>query len=67
METKSMKVVRTHDLIVGLLYAVALGGVFMGYGSMIYMGFAVAALQILSPFTKFCPVYMLLGSKGEKA
>ena len=64
METKSMKVVRTHDLIVGLLYAVALGGVFMGYGSMIYLGFGVAALQIVSPFTKFCPVYMMLGNKG---
>lgn len=61
-----MGTIRTHDLIVGVLYLVSLVGVFTGYGAMIYLGFAVAALQIASPFTKFCPVYTLLGTKGDK-
>lgn len=65
MDTCSMKTVRTHDFIVGLLYLVSLGGVFLGYNNLIYVGFAVAALQILSPLTKFCPVYLLLGRGGN--
>lgn len=66
MEARSMSTIRTHDLIVGSLYLVSLVGVLLGYGSMIYLGIAVAALQILSPVTNFCPVYSLLGNKGGK-
>lgn len=65
MDTRSMKTIRTHDLIVGLLYLVSFAGIAMGYSSMIYLGVAVAALQIISPMTKFCPVYSLLGTKSE--
>lgn len=65
MDACSMKTVRTHDFVVGLLYLVSLCGVSMGYSDLIYVGFAVAALQILSPLTKFCPVYLLLGRGGN--
>jgi hypothetical protein len=64
MDTCNMKTVRTHDFVVGMLYLASLGGVFMGYSAMMYVGFAVAALQIASPLTKFCPVYLLL-NKGS--
>ena len=52
--------VRVHDGIVGLLYlgAVALSNQFgMNF---IWIAVATAVLQILSPFTKFCPVYTIL-------
>lgn len=65
MDTCSMKTVRMHDFTVGVLYLVSLGGVLMGHGTMIYLGLAVAALQILSPLTKFCPVYLLLNKGGK--
>ena len=52
--------VRVHDGIVGLLYigSIALAHEF-GFGY-IYIALAVAILQILSPFTKFCPVYTIV-------
>jgi hypothetical protein len=52
--------VRVHDGIVGLLYigSIALASQFDL--NWIYVAVAVAALQILSPFTKFCPVYTIL-------
>lgn len=52
--------VRVHDGIVGLLYigSIALAHKF-GF-SYIYIALAVAILQILSPFTKFCPVYTIV-------
>ena len=52
--------VRVHDGIVGLLYigSIALASQFDF--NWIYVAVAVAALQILSPFTKFCPVYTIL-------
>jgi len=52
--------VRVHDGIVGLIYlgSVALANQF-GM-SFLWVAVATAILQILSPFTKFCPVYTLL-------
>ena len=49
-----------HDGIVGLLYigSIALANEF-GF-NYIYIALAVAILQILSPITKFCPVYTIL-------
>jgi hypothetical protein len=52
--------VRLHDAIVGLLY---LGSIILAsqFGfDWIYMAVAVAVLQIISPITKFCPVYTIL-------
>ena len=52
--------VRVHDGIVGLLYigSIAMANEF-GF-NYIYIALAVAVLQILSPITKFCPVYTIL-------
>jgi len=52
--------VRVHDGIVGLIYlgSVALANQF-GM-SFLWVAVATAILQILSPFTKFCPVYFTL-------
>ena len=51
--------VRVHDGIVGLLY---IGSIALAneYGfNYIYIALAVAILQILSPITKFCPVFII--------
>lgn len=52
--------VRVHDGIVGLLY---IGSMLLtnefGF-NYIYIAVGVAVLQILSPITKFCPVYTIL-------
>lgn len=60
MQQKDIIKVRVHDGIVGLTYlgSVALADQF-GY-SFIYIAVATALLQILSPITKFCPVYTIL-------
>ena len=52
--------IRVHDGIVGLIYlgSVALANEF-GY-NFIYVAVATAVLQILSPITKFFPVYTIL-------
>ncbi|MDC1234141.1 DUF2892 domain-containing protein, partial [Cyclobacteriaceae bacterium] len=49
-----------HDGIVGILYlsSVLLANyINLSFG---WIAIAVAALQIASPFTKFCPVYFVL-------
>ena len=52
--------IRVHDGIVGLLYlgSIALAQKFNIYWINVAAG--VAFLQIISPFTKFCPVYTIL-------
>lgn len=56
MDTK----IRTHDGIVGVLYlvSVVLGATFSI--QWLFLAGAVAVLQIVSPFTRFCPVYFIL-------
>jgi len=52
--------IRLHDEIVGILYlsSVLLANyINLSFG---WIAIAVAALQIVSPFTKFCPVYFVL-------
>ena len=52
--------IRVHDGIVGLLY---LGSIALAQQfniDWIYVAIGVAVLQIISPFTKFCPVYTIL-------
>lgn len=52
--------VRAHDGIVGVLYMIsAVLGVPVGM-QWLWIACAVAALQIVSPFTRFCPVYFIL-------
>ena len=52
--------IRVHDGIVGLLYlgSIALADQFNV--EWIWVAVGVAVLQIISPITKFCPVYTIL-------
>lgn len=56
MKTK----IRAHDGIVGLLYGASVILTLLVDAEWIYLAGAVAVLQVLSPFTKFCPVYYIL-------
>ena len=57
---KNIIKIRVHDGIVGLLNisSILLASQF-GF-NWIYVAVAVAVLQIISPITKFCPVYTIL-------
>ena len=58
--TKDIIKVRLHDGIVGLLN---IGSILLAsqFGlNWIYVAVVVAVLQILSPITKFCPIYAIL-------
>ena len=58
---KNITKVRAHDAICGILYLISAGLTFSsGNLEFLYIAFGVAALQLISPFTKFCPVYFLL-------
>ena len=61
MKSQNISKVRTHDAIVGLLY---LSGVGLAYLTsdinFLWIVIAVGALQVISPVTKFCPVYTIL-------
>lgn len=57
---RNMSKVRTHDAIVGMLYLTSAILAFQFGIVWIYLAVAVALLQILSPITKFCPVYLIL-------
>ena len=52
--------VRLHDFIVGTLYMASVVLALTINIQWIYIAGAVAALQILSLVTKFCPVYFIL-------
>ena len=57
---KNISKIRLHDGIVGILYlsSVLLANyINLSFGR---IAIAVAGLQIVSPFTKFCPVYFVL-------
>jgi hypothetical protein len=61
MKSQNISKVRAHDAIVGLLY---LSGVGLAYITsdinFLWIVVAVGALQVISPVTKFCPVYTIL-------
>ena len=61
MKSQNITKVRAHDAIVGLLY---LSGVGLAYIksdiNFLWIVVAVGALQVISPVTKFCPVYTIL-------
>lgn len=61
METsKKLLKIRLHDAIVGVLYLSSIVLSMRMNTDFIYGAVAVAALQIISPITKFCPVYFIL-------
>ena len=61
MKSQNISKVRAHDAIVGLLY---LSGVGLAYLisdiNFLWIVIAVGVLQVISPVTKFCPVYTIL-------
>jgi len=61
MKSQNISKIRAHDAIVGLLY---LSGVGLAYFTsdinFLWIVVAVGALQVISPVTKFCPVYTIL-------
>ena len=60
MEKNILKV-RAHDAIVGVLYLISVGLTFYTSNlAFLWIAIGVAGLQIISPFTKFCPVYFIL-------
>ena len=58
---RNIKKVRAHDAICGILYLISVGlTIQTGNLDFLYIAVAVGVLQIISPFTKFCPVYYTL-------
>jgi hypothetical protein len=58
---KNISKVRAHDAIVGVLYLVSVGLTFYTVNlDFLWIAVAVGGLQIISPVTKFCPVYFIL-------
>lgn len=58
---KNIGKIRAHDAIVGLLYLISAGlTLFTLNLNFVWIALAVGVLQIISPFTKFCPVYFTL-------
>ena len=52
--------IRLHDAIVGTLYLLSVVLASIIDIQWLYLAGAVAVLQIVSPITKFCPVYFVL-------
>jgi 4-hydroxybenzoate polyprenyltransferase len=52
--------IRLHDAIVGVLYGLSVILAATINVQWLYLAGAVAVLQIISPITKFCPVYFVL-------
>ena len=58
---RNIKKIRAHDAICGILYLISVGlTIQTGNLDFLYIAVAVGVLQIISPFTKFCPVYFTL-------
>jgi len=58
---KNISKVRAHDAIVGLLYFISVVLTFYTTNlDFLWIAVAVGGLQIISPITKFCPVYFIL-------
>lgn len=61
MNTKNISKIRAHDAICGFSYLISVGLTFytseLNY---LWIAVGVEALQVISPVTKFCPVYFVL-------
>jgi len=61
MKSQNISKVRAHDAIVGLLYLLGVGLAYLTSDiNFLWIVIAVGALQVISPVTKFCPVYTIL-------
>ena len=59
--SKNINKVRAHDAICGILYLVSAGLTFQFENlNFLYIAIGVGILQLISPVTKFCPVYFIL-------
>ena len=59
--SKNINKVIAHDAICGVLYLVSVGlTIQFGDLSFLYIAIGVGILQVISPITKFCPVYFIL-------
>ena len=52
--------IRRHDAICGILYLISAILVINISLTWIYLAIGVGVLQLISPVTKFCPVYFVL-------
>ena len=57
---KNISKVRAHDAIVGMTYLISVVGSMFVNVNLILLALGIGFLQIISPFTKFCPVYFIL-------
>ena len=58
---KNIGKIRAHDAIVGVLYLLSAGlTLYTTDLSFVWIAVAVCLLQLISPITKFCPVYFTL-------
>ena len=58
---KNIGKIRAHDAIVGVLYLLSAGlTLYTTDLSFAWIAVAVGLLQLISPITKFCPVYFTL-------
>jgi len=57
---KNISKVRAHDAIVGMTYLISVVGSMFVNANLILLALGIGFLQIISPFTKFCPVYFIL-------
>ena len=61
MNTKNISKIRAHDAIVRLLYLCGVGLFYLTDNfNFLWIVIGVGALQVISPLTKFCPVYFIL-------
>ena len=58
--SRNIAKVRAHDAIVGVLYLSSVGLAYQFGMQWLFIALGVGLLQIISPFTKFCPVYAVL-------
>ena len=57
---KNISKVRAHDAIVGMTYVISVVGSMFVNVNLILLALGIGFLQIISPSTKFCPVYFIL-------
>ena len=57
---KNISKVRAHDAIVGMTYLISVLGSMFVNTNLIYLAIGVGFLQIISPFSKFCPKQLIL-------
>ena len=57
---KNISKVRAHDAIVVMTYVISVVGSMFVNANLILLALGIGFLQIISPFTKFCPVYFIL-------